>query len=326
MRVSAIAIAICVATGSVAAAPKAKPKPSPKKPVEPPPSPEKLRADKLFDDGRKYLASKEFALACTAFEQSQEADPAIGTQLNIALCYEDWGKVTAAYRAYVEAERLAKDKKDDREAGARMKVDQLAPKVPHLQVEIPADADIAMTFELDSKEIDKAKLADDQLVEPGKHRIMARLAGRPATETVVDLKEGERKKVTLIIPHVEVKYVTTGGKRKKGRFYGGATMTIMGTAAMGIAGYVSLVARQDYADAVAECPMTACQNQGAFDATQDARKRANLMTFVGAGGGVVVAVGLYLALTSRTPKVTERVTIAPMIGPDSVGFAVGGHL
>src|SRR5438309_4348973 len=52
---------------------------------------DKKRADALFEDGRRYLATHEYALACTAFEQSQEADPAIGTQLNIALCYENWG-------------------------------------------------------------------------------------------------------------------------------------------------------------------------------------------------------------------------------------------
>ena len=70
-------------------------------------TPQKQRADKLFDDGRRYLDNKEYALACTAFEQSQEADPAIGTQLNIALCYEQWGHYASAYRAYVDAEKLA---------------------------------------------------------------------------------------------------------------------------------------------------------------------------------------------------------------------------
>ncbi|HLL21253.1 MAG TPA: hypothetical protein VK427_03930, partial [Kofleriaceae bacterium] len=59
----------------------------------------KTRADKLFSDGRKYLVNGEYSLACTAFEQSQAADPAIGTQLNIALCYEQWGKLAAAYDA-----------------------------------------------------------------------------------------------------------------------------------------------------------------------------------------------------------------------------------
>src|SRR5512143_4293143 len=83
---------------------------------------DKARADKLFEDGRGYLQRKEYALACTAFEQSQEADPAIGTQLNIALCYEQWGKLTAAYQAYVEAEKQAKLKKDNRVKVAHKKV------------------------------------------------------------------------------------------------------------------------------------------------------------------------------------------------------------
>src|SRR5437762_1555797 len=124
MRFLAVAVAIGCASMAYAA-PKPKPKPAPpapKKPPDPPASPEKVRADALFQDGRKYLASKEFALACTAFEQSQLADPGIGTQLNIALCYEEWGKVAAAYRAYLEALRLAKEAKDDRLNGAQMKV------------------------------------------------------------------------------------------------------------------------------------------------------------------------------------------------------------
>jgi tetratricopeptide (TPR) repeat protein len=329
MRVFAIAVAICVASGAAAAQPK-KPKPAPrgqKKPPEPPPSPEKLRADKLFEDGRRYLAAKEYALACTAFEQSQAADPAIGTQLNIALCYEEWGKPTAAYRAYLEAERLAKDKKDDRERGARLKVDQLAPKVPHLQVEIPADADVATVFMLDGNEIDRAKLQDDLLVEPGKHVIVARVPGRPAKETVVDLREGERKKITIDVPRPKIEVIVKEGARKKNRFYGGIGLTAGGGIALGVAGFVSLVARQDYADAVIDCPDRQCTSREAFDATQSARKKATLMTFVGAGGVVMAGAGLYLILTSRGPRTTERkVTLSPMLGTDGGGLVVGGRL
>lgn len=333
MRVFAIAVAICVASGAASAQPKKRPAPKnqkgpkDKKPPEPPPSPEKLRADKLFEDGRRYLEAKEYALACTAFEQSQVSDPAIGTQLNIALCYEEWGKPTAAYRAYLEAERLAKDKKDDRARGARLKVDQLAPKVPHLQVEIPGDADIATVFMLDGNEIDKAKLQDDLLVEPGKHVIVARVPGKPAKETVIDLREGERKKITIDVPRPKVEVIVKEGPRRKGRFYGGIGLTVGGGLALGAAGFVSLVARQDYADAVVDCPDHACQSRAAFDATQDARKKATLMTFVGAGGAVMVGAGIYMLLTSRGAKTTERkVSFAPMLGPDGGGFVVGGRL
>jgi len=332
MRAFAIALALFVAataTGVVDAAPPAK-KPAPKKPPpppEPPPTPEKLRADKLFEDGRRYLAAKEFALACTAFEQSQSADPAIGTLLNIALCYETWGKPTAAYRWYLDAEKLSKEKSDDREKGARAKVDELAPKIPHLIIEIPVDADVATTFTLDGNEIDRTKLADDQLVEPGKHVIVARVPGKPPRETIVEIKEGERKTIKIDVPRPEVKVTVTGGQRKKGKFYAGVGMLVGGSVAVGVAGYVSLVARQDYADAVDGCPDRLCTSQQAFDATQDARKRANLMTFVGGAGVAVVGLGLWFVLTSKTPRVTEnKLVLAPRVSPESIGLVLGGRL
>lgn len=154
-------------------------KKKPGKPAPPPAptpvTPEKQRADKLFEDGRGYLAAKEYALACTAFEQSHASDPAIGTLLNIALCYEEWGKIASAYRTYLEAERFAKQKQDDRAKGARQKVDELAPRVTHLIVDVPADADVSTVFLFDGKELSRAALADDVLVDPGRHEIEARV-------------------------------------------------------------------------------------------------------------------------------------------------------
>lgn len=95
---------------------------------------------------------------------------------------------------------------------------------------------------------------------------------------------------------------------------------------MAAAGYVSLVARQDYADAIADCNGTVCP-QSAFDATRDARKKATLMTFVGSGGAVLVGVGVWFMLTSRTPKITEKQIVwTPSVTEDSIGFAIGGRL
>ena len=146
-RVAALWIAVVVGSATFAAA-------------ETP----KERADKLFEDGRKYLSAKEYALACTAFEQSHVSDPAIGTQLNIALCYEAWGKTAAAYRAYVEAERLAKLKFDGRAKGARTKMDELAPKVPRLRLELPENADPSLVILFDNKELALDAIADDLMI------------------------------------------------------------------------------------------------------------------------------------------------------------------
>jgi len=288
----------------------------------------KARADKLFEDGRKYLATKEYALACTAFEQSQESDPAIGTQLNIALCYEEWGKTASAYRAYLEAVQLAKLKSDKRAKGAQDKADELAPKVPHVQLEVPDDADVGAVFLLDGKELDRARLADDLLVDPGTHVVEVRISGQPPKKTVIDLKAGERRRVAVEIPKPVAKpaEVRTSPRNKR-RLYGGIGLTVGGAITLGVAGFVALAARQDYNDAVAGCPALLCASRADYDATQSARSRATLMTFVGGGGLVLSGIGVYFMLTSAGHRTTEHaVTIAPTLTPTGAGLAIGGTL
>jgi hypothetical protein len=312
-----------------APAPGRPPKPGPKggKPVKPPPpSPEKLRADKLFEDGRNYLAAKEYALACTAFEQSNQAEQAIGTLLNIALCYEQWGKVASAHRAYIEAERYAEQKLDMRSLGAHQKVLELAPMVPHLQLDVPADADISTVFLLDGKEIERSALGGDLLVDPGQHSIEARVPGRPPKTTTVELELGEKRRITIEVPRPEVKVIVTSTPRKKGRLYGGIAMLSGGALAVGTAGFVALLARRDYADAIGGCPELICESREAYDATQTARRRATYMTFVGAGGLVLAAAGLYMVLTSAGGKNERRVELVPLIHGDGGGLAIGGRL
>lgn len=294
----------------------------------------KARADKLFEDGRKYLAAKEYALACTAFEQSHAADPAIGTQLNIALCYEEWGKIASAYRAYLEAEKLAKEKKDKRAAGARKKVDELAEKSPKLVFDLPANADPSTILLFDDKQLEIAKLADDLLVDPGPHTLEIRVPNRPAKKQEIGAVAGERKRIPIELPEAEAPavelppnvIVTT--PRRKGRLYGGIALSVGGAAAIGIASIVALAARQDYANAVGDCPGGVCATREAYDATQDARFKANMMTFVAGGGIVLVGAGVYLMVTSAGKRVEQPggVSLRPLAAPNAVGLAVGGEL
>jgi tetratricopeptide (TPR) repeat protein len=290
----------------------------------------KERADKLFEDGRKYLSAKEYALACTAFEQSHASDPAIGTQLNIALCYEEWGKTASAYRAYVEAERLARIKFDDRAKGARKKLDELAPKVPRLRLELPSDADPSVVILFDAKQLALEKLSDDLLVDPGAHEVEARISGRTPKATKIEVGNGERKVITIDIPPAPA--VVIGPPplppRRTGRLYGGIALISIGVISIGAASVLSLGARQDYNDAIEKCPQFVCTTKAAFTATQDARKRANMMTYVGVGGAVLATTGLVLVLTSRG-KATEKaqpVSLVPVFDGDQVGLAIGGDL
>ena len=67
----------------------------------------KEKADQLFKQGKQLMGEKRYADACNAFEESYRLDPGIGAQLNIAKCYEEWGKIGRAYLAYVAAEKMA---------------------------------------------------------------------------------------------------------------------------------------------------------------------------------------------------------------------------
>lgn len=288
----------------------------------------KVRAEKLFEDGRRYLAAKEYALACTAFEQSQAADPAIGTQLNIALCYEEWGKTASAYRAYVEAERLAKEKLDARADGARNKVDALARTVPRLRLDLPEHTDPSVVILFDKQELAVDKLADELLVDPGAHELETRIAGKPPRSTRIDMGLGEHKTFTIDAPARNTEDIAPhASARSTPRLYGGIAMMSAGAVAIGVASALALAARQDYNDAIVDCPQNLCTSRAAFDATQDARRRANYMTIVGAGGVVLAGVGLYLALTSRgSAEQPKTAQVMPIVGLDEVGLAIGGPL
>lgn len=308
-----------VTTASAGPKPKPKPPPPPAPAPGPPPSEQKLRADKLFEDGRKYIANKEYALACTAFEQSQEADPAIGTQLNIALCYEQWTHFASAYHAYIDAEKSATEKQDDRAKYAHKKIDELQQKIPHLRIDVPDDADKSAVFLLDGKEIARTAFADELLLDAGPHTIEATVPGKAPKLAKVELQNGEHQRLKIEVPKVELGVAEV--PRKPLRFYGGIGMIAGGTIVVGIASFVTLLARSDYNDALLKCPNTVCESHDAYVTTQNARTRATEMTFLGAAGIAIAGVGVYFVLTSKVEHPPEHVTA--IVAPGVAGIAYG---
>jgi tetratricopeptide (TPR) repeat protein len=287
------------------------------------------RADTLFGEGQRFLANKEYAVACTAFEQSQALDPAIGTQLNIALCYEQWGHIASAYKAYLEAARIANAANDDRGPRAALRANELKPKVPRLTLVISnPKADPAAAILIDGKEVLKRDLVDI-LMEPGTHKIEVRAPGKEPASSTITLAQGAREELELDIPAptTTTTIETVEVSAKRGRVIFGWTLTGLGAVALGAAGYVSLVARQDYRNAfAARCnSMTNECNAAGFRGTSDARRRANIASFVAGGGGALVITGIIVLLTGRKEKKRAESSwyLVPEVSPTSHGFAVG---
>jgi tetratricopeptide (TPR) repeat protein len=291
------------------------------------------QAEQLFQKGKKLLAEKKYHDACNAFEQSDRLDPGIGAKVNVARCYQAWGRLATAWRWYRDAEQMAITTKDDRVEKIRTLIAELDPTVPRLTVSLPADAvSEGLVVKLDDIELAPSALGSEQRVNPGPHRIETIVNGATQVKTVA-LERGGSAEITLDVPVRTRPRVTPAAPgvadddpgRQRRRI--GLGTAGGGIALLGIAGIVTLRARGDYHHALdAHCSgdKDMCDEIGQA-ATRSARRRANISTGLTIGGLAAVAAGVYLYVTVRDPAepTGHALYVAPVIG-EGTGIALGG--
>ncbi len=314
----------------------------------------KQKADELFTKAKRLQAEKKYADACPKFEESYRLDPGIGGELNIAKCFEEWGKLGRAYRAYLEAERQAKAANDPREAKIHDLVTQLESQVPRLMIHIPADAETeGLRITIDGVEVDKVQLADPQLVDPGPKLVEYQLPKGPKKTKTVPVERGGTSEITLDLPkgsprttsevvekphHHDGKHPVATATETPGRSQriAGIVIGSVGIVAIGVSTGLTLSARSKYKDALSkDCNnMTNdCDSQGLTD-THDARSEANIATIVFSAGLAAVAGGVIVYLlaphAAATPHESrdddESWYLAPTVSPNGGGLVFGGHL
>jgi hypothetical protein len=92
--------------------------------------------DRLFEQGRALMAEGRVDEACPLFERSHSLEPALGTLLNLADCYERQRRFERAHRRFVEAARWAARRNETkREEVARARARALEPSVVLLEID-----------------------------------------------------------------------------------------------------------------------------------------------------------------------------------------------
>ncbi|MDB4963086.1 MAG: hypothetical protein JWP01_3085 [Myxococcales bacterium] len=305
------------------------------------------KADKLFKKGKKLLGEKKYADACEAFEQVDKLDPGIGAKLNVARCFEEWGRLAVAYRWYSDAEKMAAESKDDRAAKIKELAEELDTNVPRVTIKVPADADpaIVATVTLDGKPFPANQVGIEQRVDPGPHLIEFTLDGKKKRK-MAPVERGGSSEISLDIPKDDGRPKPRPGMPAKpptgepeepdepatpGRTQRivGASLAATGGIAVGVAVALTLGARSKYKDAIdAHCmgSTSMCDDQG-LQITGDARSRANLATIISIGGGAAILGGVVLYLIApRAAESTENALyLTPTVGPDGGGLVFGGR-
>ncbi len=136
-------------------------------------------AKALFDSGREDMARANYAAACPKFEQSRELVPALGTLLNLALCYKRSGKTASSWRVYREAAVVAdKAKKLEHAELARAEAAELE-KALHRVLILPGTS-AAQRVLLDERVLHANELGVALPIDPGKHVIVVAAPRREA--------------------------------------------------------------------------------------------------------------------------------------------------
>lgn len=305
------------------------------------------KADKLFAKGKKLLAQKKYEEACKAFEDSDAAETAIGTKLNVARCYEEWGKVATALRWYQDAAKLAKESKDPRVEKIKGLAENIDGDVPRLTIKAPEDAELAsLTLDGAATEVNEPLPLD-----PGPHELKWTNADGKKKNKLVPLEKGGSSEVKVDLP-VAPKHKKKKDKDKDkepepeptpvaqrdghSQRLAGIVVGAGGVVLIGVAAGVTLAARSLYNSALdGHCngDRTMCDDIG-LSKTATARSHANIGTVFALVGVAAVGTGAVLYLIAphgakahvAAEKDTEArsLYLAPEVGPEGGAILLGG--
>ena len=138
-------------------------------------------AEKLFQEGRALMAAGQYKGACPKLAESQRLDPAVGTSLNLAECYEAIDKIASAWVTYREAETMARRAgQEARFTHAASRAEALERNLSYMTIAVASYPKYpeGLTITRDGETIGEAAWGSAVPVDGGKHIVEASAPGR----------------------------------------------------------------------------------------------------------------------------------------------------
>jgi len=172
------------------------------------PSRDAAAADELFKQGKERLSQLDYAAACPLLAESVDLDPASGSLLALAICYEREGKLASALREYKSLIELSRrESRPDRESAAQKRIEDLERKVSTLTIKPPAGLQ-GLSLRMNGSPVELAIIGTKIATDGGSYTIEASAPGKkPWTDTVVVAESRDEKQV--VIPELQSELAAT---------------------------------------------------------------------------------------------------------------------
>jgi hypothetical protein len=271
-------------------------------------------ADRLFKEAEVLASAGRYAEACPKLEESQRLDSGIGTEFNLADCYEQTGRVAHAYRLFEEVAKIARASgKVERANASTARAAALEPRLSRVRLVVDnPPSGLAVSVDGDAATVGAA-----QPVEAGDHTLEASAPGRVTWRKTVNVSLGT--KVDVQVPPLDAlptqRAPSSGLPAQRIVAIGFGAAGVAAAITGGVAGALAL-AWHNEADSA--CPGAKCpSNSPGFNTWHQAVIVGDVSTvaFVAAGGLLATAAVLWFT----APK-SKTVTAGLVVRPTEVGL------
>ncbi len=307
---------------------------------------EKAAAEALFDEALGHLKQQRYEQACLLLERSQRIDPAVGTLLYLAECYERTQRFASAWATFREAASLADaSSQPERATVGRERAQQLEPRLPRVALEV-AEGNAMEGFELtrNGETVKPALFGIPVPLDPGSYELVARAPDHQPWQLTLEVNnEAVLRRIVVprltpssapsVAPPAEP-LVSSNPTGSEGTSLplaaseptssprsGASTQETIGWVS-GTFGLIGVVAGVGFGvraatldrDAEQHCEAQRCWDERGAELSDDARRAAMLANISYGVGGAALLTSLILLLTA--PDSEDRAAPSVHLAPD----------
>jgi hypothetical protein len=300
-------------------------------------TPAEVQADRLFKEAKALTDKGQYSAACPKLEESQRLDPALGTEFNLADCYEHTGRAAEAQHLFRDVASLAHvSGKIAREKDARERAAGLDAQVATVHLTGPAIAAPGVEIRRDGIVVAASDLGQRMVLDAGDHLFEAAAPGKKPWRATAHLAPGARVEMTVPdlldesappppLPAPQLPAPTREGSLVSGQRLWAVVAGGLGVVGLGVGSAFGIVSISDHSSAKSACPVpNPCSDQNAAGKWSDATSAGNVSTIAFVAGGVLAAGAAALWLTAPTTRSTGF-EWSPAVGPGTASVALRGR-